>query len=214
MQHDTVLARLVSSGVVPVIRLDSADAARDCVDWLSGVGFSCFELTTSIPGAFELCAELSGRLGTIVGMGTVLSQVDAERAIDAGARFIVSPCVLPDVAATCAQLEVPCLLGAMTPTEVLHAVRYGASAVKLFPASSCGGAAHVRALKAIFPWVLLVPTGGIGVEHVAEYLGAGASFVGIGGLLVDARAIARGERDRIGSAGREALAQVAKARAK
>ena len=212
MEHGA-LARLAAAGVVPVLRLDSAELALRCAEWLIEAGFACLELTLSIPDAFRLCHELSRRDGLTIGMGTVTSEADAARAVDAGAAFLVSPCVAADVAAVATEADLPCLLGAMTPTEVLHALRYGASAVKIFPASSCGGAEHVRALKAVFPSALLVPTGGIGIGDIGAYLRAGSAFVGIGGKLVDAKALAAGTREPVLTAARDALAAAAAARA-
>ena len=107
----------------------------------------------------------------------------------------------------------PCLLGAATPSEVLAAVAAGSAAVKIFPVSSLGGVAHVKALKAVFPHVALTPTGGIGVDQVSAYLAAGAAFLGVGGRLVDVAALARDEPASMQQAARTALAQVAAARA-
>jgi 2-dehydro-3-deoxyphosphogluconate aldolase/(4S)-4-hydroxy-2-oxoglutarate aldolase len=97
------------------------------------------------------------------------------------------------------------MLGAVTPTEVRAALAAGADVVKLFPAASAGGPAHVKALRAVFPDAQFCPTGGVDARNAADYLAAGAAFVGIGGRLVDEAAIARGDQEAIRAAAREAL---------
>ncbi len=206
------LDALVRHGVVPVVRTPDAVLARRAVDWLRDTGIATFEITLTIPDALALVRELAPDPALHVGVGTVLDAAQAAACVDAGARYVVSPAVLPDVVAPCREAGVPCLLGAATPTEVLAAARAGCDAVKVFPVSSLGGAAHVKALKAVFPDVALVPTGGIDVAEIARYLRAGAAFVGVGGRLVDVAALQRGDRAALVASAREALAQVASAR--
>jgi 2-dehydro-3-deoxyphosphogluconate aldolase/(4S)-4-hydroxy-2-oxoglutarate aldolase len=206
------LAVLVGHGVVPVVRTPSAALARRAVEWLYEVGFSTFELTLTIPDALALVRELAAQPSLSVGVGTVLDAARAVACLEAGARYVVSPAVCAELVAPCREAGVPCVLGAATPSEVHAAVRAGAGAVKIFPVSSLGGVAHVKALKAVFPDVALVPTGGIGVEDIAAYLRAGSAFVGVGGRLVDAAALGRGDRAAIEDAARAALGEVAAAR--
>jgi len=204
---------LEGHGVVPVVRTPTAELALRAVEWLKGAGIVTFEITLTIPGALEVIRELAADPALHVGAGTVLDASEARTAMKAGARYVVSPAVCADIVAPCRGSEVPCVLGAATPTEVVAAVRAGADAVKIFPVSSLGGIAHVRALKAVFPEVAMAPTGGIALDEIAGYLGAGAAFVGVGGRLVDVAALERGARDAVESAARTALAQVAAARA-
>ncbi len=213
MSAGAALDALCAGGVVPVVRTPTAALAARAVSWLKEAGLATFEITLTIPGALDLVEQLAADPALLVGVGTVLEREQATASIRAGARYLVSPAVCPEIVAPCRDAGVACVLGAATPGEVLAAVRAGSDAVKIFPVSSLGGAAHVRALKAVFPQVLMAPTGGIGVEQVAEYLRAGSAFVGVGGKLVDVAALERGEREVIAGAARTALAQVESARA-
>lgn len=201
------LARLRAARLVPVIRAATAARAETVVACLAEAGFKVFEITLTVPGATGLIADLAGREGILVGAGTVMTGADAERCLEAGARFIVSPCLAP-LPPVCAG-HAPCILGALTPSEVRSAVEAGADAVKIFPVSSVGGPAYLKALRAVFPDVALVPTGGIASGEVAAYLAAGAAFVGIGGKLVDEALVAAGRRDEMVRTARAALASAA-----
>jgi 2-dehydro-3-deoxyphosphogluconate aldolase/(4S)-4-hydroxy-2-oxoglutarate aldolase len=206
------IAELVAHGVVPVLRTPSRGLAAIAVDWLCDAGFRTVEIAMTIPGAEELIRELAGDPTLQVGAGTVGDAEQARRCIAAGARYIVAPSIVPELPAVCAEARVPCVLGALTPTEVTTALRWGADAVKIFPISSVGGIGHLRALKAVFPSTPLVPTGGIEIDEISAYLSAGAAFVGVGGKLVDPKALSSGDRTSIIDSGRQALEQVRDAR--
>src|SRR5690606_33653068 len=124
-----------------------------------------------------------------VGAGTVLTLPDAERCLEAGARFVVSPCYVDGLTDLCREAGAACLPGALTPTEAMSAWRAGATAVKVFPAASVGGPAHVKALRSVLPEVPLVPTGGVTPKAMPAYLAAGAAAVGVGGELIAAAAL-------------------------
>jgi len=189
------LAALTRQRVIPVLRFDSAGAAVDAAAMLVEAGFEVLELTMSVPGAPEVMRELADQYpNATVGAGTVLSTADAERCVASGARFVVSPCRVEGLAAFCREAGVPCLMGALTPSEVLAAWLEGVAAVKVFPASSAGGPPHLKALKSVLPHVPLVPTGGVNLASVPAYLAAGAAAVGVGGELVDAAALREGRR--------------------
>lgn len=207
------IERLIQHGVVPVVRTPTTALALRAVTWLHDAGLGTFELTLTIPDALSLVRELAADERMHIGVGTVLNVDQAEQCIKAGARYLVSPAVVAQVVAPCREAGLPCVLGASTPTEVLSAVEAGTTAVKVFPVSSFGGAAHIKGLKAVFPDVLLAPTGGIGVNEIAGYLDAGSSFVGVGGKLVDVAALQRNDKVAITAAAQIALSQVAKARA-
>jgi 2-dehydro-3-deoxyphosphogluconate aldolase/(4S)-4-hydroxy-2-oxoglutarate aldolase len=202
--HDT-MTRLAGAKVVPVVRTSTPEFAATAVGWLVEAGLRVFEITLTIPDANAVIAELAKRDGLLIGVGTAMEAGDAHAALDAGARFVVSPCLSPELPDVCHAAEAPCLLGAMTPSEVRAAAVAGADAVKIFPASSVGGPSHVKALKAVFPDVALVPTGGIAADQVSDYLSAGAAFVGMGGRLVDEKLIAAGDRAAVIEAGRDLL---------
>lgn len=208
----STLDALVQHGVVPVVRTPDTALALRAVTWLRDAGLGTFEITLTIPDAMSLVRELASDESLHIGVGTVLNAAQAEQCVRAGVRYLVSPAVCPAVVAPCREAGVPCVLGACTPTEVLSALAAGSAAVKIFPVSSSGGAAHIKALKAVFPDVMLAPTGGIGVDEIATYLRAGSSFVGVGGKLVDVAALQRNDKVVITTAAKTALAQVAQAR--
>ncbi|HEX5327984.1 MAG TPA: bifunctional 4-hydroxy-2-oxoglutarate aldolase/2-dehydro-3-deoxy-phosphogluconate aldolase [Acetobacteraceae bacterium] len=200
-----MLASLRAARVVPVIRTRSTANAATAVQWLRDAGIGVFEITMTVPDAPDLIGELARDPALLVGAGTVRDRHTAAACVAAGARFIVAPWIDPDLAGPCRQAGALLMLGAMTPTEVRGALAAGADVVKLFPAASMGGPAHVRALRSVFPEVAFCPTGGIEPGSVAAYLAAGAACVGIGGALVDAARIAAGDRAAIHAAARQAL---------
>jgi len=198
--------QLVVQRVVPVLRFGSAATTIRAVDCLREAGFGTFEITLTTPGAVELVAELHGRIGAtaVVGAGTVTDLDAARRCIEAGAQFLVSPCVVPGLAALAHEAGRAALVGAFTPTEVLAAHREGADVVKVFPAS-VGGPAHLGALHAVFPHVLLCPTGGVTLENLKKYFAAGAALVGVGNNLIDQAALAAGDIARVVAGARRFL---------
>jgi 2-dehydro-3-deoxyphosphogluconate aldolase/(4S)-4-hydroxy-2-oxoglutarate aldolase len=191
-----VVERLVAQRVVPVLRLDSAQRTREAVDALAAAGFTTFEITLTTPGAVEVIRELSSRADLLVGAGTVLDLEAASRCLEAGARFLVAPCLVPGLARAAHDRGAAALIGAYTPGEVLAAHREGADVVKIFPASS-GGPKHLAAIHAVFPDLRLCPTGGVTAQNMRDYLEAGAAFVGVGNNIVDAPALAAGDRARV-----------------
>ncbi len=205
MSTSETLDQLVAYGVVPVIRNSAADLARTAVGWLREAGYGTFEITMTTPGAVGLIEELSAQGGALIGAGTVLTAAGVTEVVKAGARYVVSPCVLPEVAAACRDQGVACLMGALTPTEVHAAMVAGVDAVKVFPASTVGPT-HIKALRSVFPGVRFVPTGGIDATNVAAYVAAGVACVGAGGKLVDEALVKSGDREGILAAGRQLLA--------
>jgi 2-dehydro-3-deoxyphosphogluconate aldolase/(4S)-4-hydroxy-2-oxoglutarate aldolase len=206
MDRNAMLARLRAARVVPVVRMRSTENATRAVGWMREEGLSVFEITMTVPGAVDLIAALSRDPALLVGAGTVPDAAAARACLAAGARFIVAPWVDASLAAPCREAGAALMLGAMTPTEVRAALAAGADVVKIFPASSAGGPAHIRALASVFPGVAFCPTGGVAPGDVAAYLAAGAAFVGIGGALVDEKAAAAGDRASIAAAARAVLA--------
>jgi len=207
-----ILDQLKELRVVPVVRTSSQETASTAVEWLAEAGLRTFEITLTTPGAFEVIEWYSRQPELLIGAGTVLSIEDANRSIDAGARYIVSPCIVPGMPAATREHGAPCMLGALTPTEIVRARDEGADAVKVFPINSAGGAPHLKALKSVFPDIRLVPTGGIAVGNIRSFLDASAEFVGVGGQLVDEKAIAGGDKTLITKAALAALMNVEHAR--
>jgi 2-dehydro-3-deoxyphosphogluconate aldolase/(4S)-4-hydroxy-2-oxoglutarate aldolase len=201
-----LLETLRTARVVPVVRTTSARHAATAVQWLRDAGLRIFEITLTVPDAPGLIRELATDPQLLIGAGTVPDQGAAEACLAAGARFIVAPWIDATLSAPCRAAGAALMLGALTPTEVRAALAAGADVVKVFPASSAGGPAHIRALRSVFPHVAFCPTGGIEPGNVATYLAAGAAFVGIGGALVDEKRIAAGDRAAIEAAAREVRA--------
>ena len=202
-----LLRRLRAARVVPVVRTRETRHAAMAVQWLRDAGLSVFEITMTVPDAPALIRELATDPGLLVGAGTVPDRASAERCLAAGARFIVAPWVDASLAVPCRAAQAVLMLGALTPSEVRAALGAGADVVKIFPASSVGGPAHIRALASVFPGVAFCPTGGVEPVDVAAYLAAGSAFVGMGGALVDEKRIVAGDRGAIEAAARRVLEQ-------
>jgi 2-dehydro-3-deoxyphosphogluconate aldolase / (4S)-4-hydroxy-2-oxoglutarate aldolase len=185
--------RLIAQRVVPVLRLTSAELTERAVGCLAEAGFTVFEITMTTPGAIEVIRKLKSYN---VGAGTVLDLDTAQRCVDAGAQFLVSPCLVPGMAKLAHAAGCAALIGGFTPGEILAAHREGADIVKVFPASS-GGPEHLRAIHAVFPDIALCPTGGVSLENMAAYFAAGAALVGVGNNILDQKALAAGDRARV-----------------
>jgi 2-dehydro-3-deoxyphosphogluconate aldolase/(4S)-4-hydroxy-2-oxoglutarate aldolase len=206
MTAANLLAQLRAARVVPVVRTHETRHAATAVHWLYDAGLRVFEITMTIPHAPALIRELAADPSLLVGAGTVPDRATAETCLAAGARFIVTPWIDASLAAPCQAANAVLMLGALTPTEVRAALAAGADVVKVFPAASAGGPAHIRALHSVLPHVAFCPTGGITPDDVAAYLAAGAAFLGIGGALVDERRIAAGDRATIQAAAHQVMA--------
>ena len=205
-----VPAGLVSCGVVAIARRLTADTAPQVGDALVEGGVLAFEITLNEPvtGALRAIESVAARApGLAIGAGTVVSIDAAQRAIDAGATYLVMPHTDPDLVGWAAQRGVPALPGAFTPTEVLAAWRAGAAAVKLFPAS-VAGPAFVRECLGPFPEIPLVPSGGVTVQSAGDFIRAGAVAVGVGSWL-----IGDGEPAGVTARARQIVGAVADARA-
>ena len=213
-QKQEVLAALREGGIVPVIRADSADAALRIVDALVAGGIRTLEITMTVPDAISAIKAVADRFGSsvLLGAGTVTSRALAEGSLDAGAEFLVTPCVVPDVIAVAKERDVAVLPGAMTPTEVFAAWSAGGDIVKIFPASNVGGASYLKALKGPFPQIPLCPTGGVNLQTIGEFVRAGASAVGVGGELVSKAAIDAGDYGKITELAKQYVAALSAAR--
>ena len=180
------VATLRAVGIIPIIRTSSADVVVPVVEALLHAGLPVVEITMTVPKAIDaigtVVKRFSGKM--LVGAGTVTDAETARRAIDAGAQFIVTPCLVPEVIETARNVDVAVLPGALTPSEVFEAFRLGGDMVKVFPVQSMGGASYLRALRGPFPDIPLVPTGGVNLENVAEMFAAGAAAVGVGTELI------------------------------
>jgi 2-dehydro-3-deoxyphosphogluconate aldolase/(4S)-4-hydroxy-2-oxoglutarate aldolase len=180
-----ITPQLAESGVVAILRGSSDRHLEGVSRTLGEAGVTCLELTLTTPGAVDALARVRAELpgDVALGMGSVIDADQAAACLEAGADFLVSPGVCADVAVYAAEHGVACYPGGFTPTELLEAWRLGAPAVKLFPAAS-GGPRHLKDVRAPLPHIPLVPTGGVALDQIADYVAAGAVAVGLGGPLV------------------------------
>ena len=214
MNKTEVIEHLRNSGLIPVIRADSAEEALLAVEAIKAGGVDVMEITMTVPGAVEMIHKLCRTYGTeiLIGAGTVLDPETARSCIQAGATFIVSPAINEATIAVCRELDIVVLPGALTPTEVVQAWTAGADAVKIFPAGAVGGASYIKSLKAALPQIELVPTGGVSLRTAADLIRAGAIALGVGGELVDIKALREGNAALITERARQFLTIVREAR--
>jgi 2-dehydro-3-deoxyphosphogluconate aldolase/(4S)-4-hydroxy-2-oxoglutarate aldolase len=208
-----VLGAIEASGVVAVIRLTDGARLREVAEALGAGGVFAVEVTMTVPKAVELIRDLARALPSNyqVGAGTVLESETAERVIDAGARFVVSPVLSYGVIETCRHHEVAVMPGCFTPTEILAATDAGADIVKVFPATALGPT-FFRDIRGPLPNLRLMPTGGVTRENAGEWIRAGAVAIGVGTALVDKQAIAKGDYAAISERARQFVHAVADAR--
>jgi 2-dehydro-3-deoxyphosphogluconate aldolase/(4S)-4-hydroxy-2-oxoglutarate aldolase len=193
MNKSDILARLKAQKVIALIRADNADNLVGCARALQAGGLGAIELTMTTPGALEMCAKVSQELpDVLLGLGTVLDADTARKGIAAGAKFIVTPALRPEVIKVCNAAGVPVLSGALTPTEAYSAHECGADVIKIFPAEFFGPA-YIKSLKAPFPKLEFLPTGGVTPETVGDFLKAGAFATAAGSALVAPAALKAGD---------------------
>lgn len=213
MSNET-MKTLEQVGLIPVLRASSAEIGHALVDAMMAGGVTVVEVTMTVPGAIALLRELKQKHGDrlLLGSGTVTDAAQAEATIEAGAEFVVSPSLHPEVIAMTKALGKVSIPGALTPTEVITAWRAGADYVKVFPCSAMGGASYLKSLRAPFPELKLIPTGGVTLQTAADFLKAGARALGVGADLVNAAAIAEGKPEVVVSAARAYLETIRAAR--
>lgn len=202
-------------GLIPVLRAKSASQAHAVVKAMLSGGVTVVEVTMTVPGAVDLLKELKQEHGSkiLLGSGTVTTAAQAEATIAAGAEFVVSPSLHPEVIAATKAAKKVSIPGALTPTEAITASEAGADYVKIFPCSAVGGASYLKALLAPFPHLKLIPTGGVTLQTAESFLKAGARALGVGGDLVNLAAIDAGHPETITEAAQAYLQVLAKVRA-
>jgi len=185
MNKQSTIDRMLRTGVIAIIRTDDATQLLQVCDALLAGGVDAIEVTMTTPDALSVIREATKKLGKKIcmGVGTVLDETTARMAMLAGAEYVVTPVMRPEVIATCRRYRVPIACGAMTPTEALAAHEAGADFVKIFPADNLGPS-YIKNLKGPLPQIEIIPTGGIGVENCGDYIRAGCAAVGVGGTLV------------------------------
>jgi 2-dehydro-3-deoxyphosphogluconate aldolase/(4S)-4-hydroxy-2-oxoglutarate aldolase len=206
MRQTTVLDALAETRVVAILRGRDAGRMAEAARALAAAGVRCIEVALNAPGALAALRGLAADPpdGALLGAGTVLDPRAARDAVAAGARYLITPNVDPDVIGAARSLGVPILPGAFTATEIAGARRAGAAAVKVFPAAT-GGPGYVRALRAPLEDVPLLATGGIELEMAPAYVAAGALGVGMGSPLLG-DALEGGSLDGVGDRARRLLA--------
>jgi 2-dehydro-3-deoxyphosphogluconate aldolase/(4S)-4-hydroxy-2-oxoglutarate aldolase len=214
MNRQENLQRIVSCGVVAIVRFDRSEVLIEVAKAIRAGGVDVVEFTMTTPGALpiiEACAREFGE-EVLLGAGTVLDPETARLAILSGARFIVAPTLNARVIELCHRYDAVAIPGAMTPTEILTAWELGADLVKVFPAG-CLGPGFVRDLVAPLPQVRVVPTGGVSLENVADFIRAGAAAVAAGSSLVEKPAVAARDFPRLTERASRFVAAIREARA-
>lgn len=173
-------------GVVAIMRTKSSDQLLAAADAIKNGGVNVIEVTMTTPGALGVIEDAVKRYGSDVlfGAGTVLDPETARQAILSGAQFIVCPTFKRETVELCRRYSIPVMPGAYTPTEILTAWEAGADVVKVFPADTLGPA-FIKAVKGPLPQVKLIPTGGVSLNNIADFIKAGVEAVGVGGELIN-----------------------------
>lgn len=190
--------RIENSGIIAVIRAPSRESVIPLGKALIAGGVDILEITMSTPQAIEAIRDASGTFGdsALIGVGTILDEATAVSAMDAGACFVVTPILRPELVPVCHDRECPVMLGAYTPTEAQKAHEAGADFVKIFPADTLGPG-YIRSLRAPMPHLRIVPTGGVTESTVKDFLDAGCHALGAGSSLVSGTHIKNGEWSKI-----------------
>jgi 2-dehydro-3-deoxyphosphogluconate aldolase / (4S)-4-hydroxy-2-oxoglutarate aldolase len=214
MKKDEVHELIKKIGILPSVRVTSRDLATFAAEALHTSGIPIVEITMTTPGALEVIDYLATRYADLaVGAGTVLDEEMATRCIGAGARFITSPGFIPEVVAYTSKMNVVVLPGALTPTEVIAAWKAGSDFVKIFPTGHLGGVQYVRALKVPLPQIPLIASGGVNQLTATDFIIAGATAIGVGGVLLPREALHFRQEDRIRELAGRFLSMVRDARA-
>jgi len=191
MDRQTITAKLIESGLVAVIRLDSGEKLPGIISALRQGGINALEITMTTPGALDIIKNFAAQTGKdfLIGAGSVLDAETARLAILNGAQFIVGPIFNPEVVRMCHRYDRPAIPGALTPTEILTAWEQGADLVKVFPTTALGPS-YIKDILGPLPQVKLLPTGGVTLENAAEFIRSGACCLGVGTALLNKKMIA------------------------
>ncbi len=191
------IQRIKDLGIVPIVRTADADSAVRSVEAIAEGGIACAEITMTVAGAIRALEEVAKRFGdkVLLGAGTVLDPETARVCILSGAEFLVTPSLNVKTVELAKRYSKAIFPGALTPTEIQTAWEAGADAIKVFPCSAMGGAKYIRALRGPFPHIEYVPTGGVNLETISEFLAAGCCAVGVGSELIDNKTISTGNYD-------------------
>jgi 2-dehydro-3-deoxyphosphogluconate aldolase/(4S)-4-hydroxy-2-oxoglutarate aldolase len=198
MKKEEVCALIEKIGVIPAIRVSSAEDARFAAEAVNRGGIPIVEITMTVPNACEVMAQLvSSHPKMVVGAGTVLTTDIARLCLDSGASFITAPSLNPKIVEFAAKENIAVLPGALTPTEVVTAWEAGADFVKVFPCSLVGGERYIKALKTSLPEIRLIAAGGVNQQTAEDFIVSGASALGVGTELIPTEALKRKQSKRI-----------------
>ncbi len=185
-------------GIIPAVRVSSAEEAHFAADCVAAGGIPIVEITMTVPEAVELISHLATHHeAMIVGAGTLLDTETARRCADAGAQFLTAPSFDPALLEFAAQQDIAVLPGALTPTEVVNAWKAGADFVKVYPCSQVGGEKYIKALKTALPQIPLIAAGGVNQQTATNFILAGSAAIGVGNELIPPDAIEQRESSRI-----------------
>lgn len=214
MDKQTVLSFIKDVGIVPVVRTSSAESAIKAIESIYAGGIRAAEITMTVPGAVKALEKVADQFGDriVLGAGTVLDPESARICMLAGAEFFVTPSLKLSTVEMVKRYGKVMMPGALTPTEVLTAWEHGADIVKVFPCGNVGGPKYIKALKAPFPQIETIPTGGVNLQTAGEFLKAGACAVAVGADLVDAKTIKEGKFEIFAERAKAFLEVIAKAR--
>jgi 2-dehydro-3-deoxyphosphogluconate aldolase/(4S)-4-hydroxy-2-oxoglutarate aldolase len=213
MNRKAVRALIQEIGILASARVDALELAQFAAETVFAAGIPVIEITLTVPLALRVVHDLANRYPDVaIGVGTVLDEESARRAIDAGARFLTSPGFVPEVVAYANKADVVVFPGAMTPTEVIAAWKAGSDFVKIFPTAPVGGVQYMRALKVPLPQIPLIVTGGVNQLTALDYIVAGATAIGVGAELLPIEALTFRQENRIHELARRFLAMVKEGR--
>lgn len=213
MTKSEVCESIRNIGIIPAVRVSSAEEAHFAAECVTGGGIPIVEITMTVPEAVKLIAHLvSHHKKMVVGAGTVLDIETARQCVEAGANFLTAPGFETALVEFAAAHDVAVLPGALTPSEVVSAWKAGADFVKVFPCAQVGGDKYIKALKTALPRIPLIAAGGVNQQNVANFILAGATAIGVGTELIPADAIEQREADRIRELARRFMAFVKDAR--
>ena len=204
---------MLNPGVVAVIRADSSEQLMDVARALAAGGVTAMEVTMTTPNALAVIERVTRELGDqiLMGVGTVLDTETCRMALLAGAQFVVTPVLKPDVIALCNRYSIPIVSGAYTPTEALTAHEAGADFIKIFPADGLGPN-YIKALKAPLPQLQIIPTGGVDVNTAGDFIRAGCAAVAAGSSLVSKDVLKSGDWAKLSETAQAFVRAVADAR--
>jgi 2-dehydro-3-deoxyphosphogluconate aldolase/(4S)-4-hydroxy-2-oxoglutarate aldolase len=213
MNRKAVRTLIQEIGILPSVRVNAPELAQFAAETVFAAGIPVVEITLTVPLALKLVNDLAKRYPDMaIGVGTVLDEESARRAVDAGARFLTSPGFVPEVVAYANKADVVVFPGALTPTEIIAAWKAGSDFVKIFPTTPVGGVQYVRALKVPLPQIPLIVTGGVNQLTALDFIVAGASAIGVGGELLPVEALTFRQENRIHELARRFIAMVKEGR--